>query len=269
MFQKNVDYKPYKGTNAWRKITIGTWPYAGDPSIYGWVDIDATSISEVLRKYQEQGIKISPTTITAKAVAVAIASYPPVNGVVRLGRIYQRKSVDIFLQVAPDDSGENLSGITIRNCDQKTLAEINNEIKEKAGRIKAGDDREFEKVRKTMDMVPGWMMAKLLKFISFLQYGLNLWSPAMGSPRDGFGSAMVTSVGMLGLQRGLAPLVPYSRCPIVITVGKIEQKAVVKNGKIEIGEVLPICATMDHRLIDGVGAAKIFKAFSKYLENPY
>ena len=265
----NVDYKPYKGTNAWRKITIGTWPYLGDPSIYGWVDIDANGVIETLKHYQDQNIKLSPTTITAKAVSVAIASYHPVNGVVRLGRIYQRKSVDVFLQVAPDGTGENLSGITIRDCDKKSLLEIHNEIKEKAGRIKAGDDREFEKVRKTMDLIPGWMMSTFLKFISFLQYGLNFWSPLMGSPRDGFGSAMVTSVGMLGLQRGFAPLVPYSRCPIVITVGKIEQKPIVKNGKIEVGEILPICATMDHRLIDGVGASKIFKAFSQYLEKPY
>lgn len=269
MFFKNVNYKPYKPTNAWRKITIGTWPYAGDPSIYGWVDIDATGIIATLKHHEEQGMKISPTTIAAKAVAMAIAAFPPVNGVVRFGRIYHRKSVDIFLQVAPDGTGDNLSGITIRDCDKKSLAEINNEIKEKAGRIKAGDDKEFEKVKKTMDMMPGWLMATLLKFMSHILYGLNIWSPLLGSPRDGFGSAMVTSVGMLGLQRGFAPLVPYSRCPIVITVGKIEHKAVVKNGKIEVGEILPICATMDHRLIDGVGASKIFKAFSEYLEKPH
>ena len=266
---KNVDYKPYKRTNAWRKITIGTWPNTGDPSIYGWVDVNADSINETLKHYKEQNIKISLTTITAKAVAVAIASYPPVNSVVRLGRIYERKSVDIFLQVAPDDTGENLSGITVRNCDKKSLLEIHNEIKEKAGRIKSGSDKEFEKVRKTMDFIPGVMMSGFLNFMSFLLYGLNFWSPILGSPRDGFGSAMVTSVGMLGLQRGFAPLVPYSRCPIVITIGKIEQKPVIKDGKIEIGDILPICATMDHRLIDGVGASKIFKAFSQYLEKPY
>ena len=56
---------------------------------------------------------------------------------------------------------------------------------------------------------------------------------------------------------------------MIITIGKLEDKAVVKNGTLQIAEVLPVCATMDHRLVDGVGASKLMKAIQEYFENPY
>ena len=173
------------------------------------------------------------------------------------------------MQVAPDDSGENLSGFVVRNCNNKSLEEIAQEIRESAGRIKSGNDEDFEKIKKSMKMMPGWAVRPILKFIGFLNYGLNWWIPALGNPQDGFGSAMVTSVGMLGLQRGFAPLFPNSRCPFLVAVGKIEEAPVVKNGEVVVGKILPVCVTLDHRLIDGVGASKMFKAVLEYFEKPY
>ena len=86
---------------------------------------------------------------------------------------------------------------------------------------------------------------------------------------NSFGSAMVTSVGMLGIQRGFAPLLPYVQCPMIVTIGRLEEKPIAKNGTVQVVEVLPVCATMDHRLVDGVGASKLMKALQQYFENPH
>lgn len=252
----------------WRKLAISTWRTSEEASFYGWIDIDAAGIREVNERFMEQGKRISPTAIAAKAVAVAIAGYPKVNGVIRFGRIYQRKTVDIFFQVAPDDSGDTLSGIVIRDCNNKTLEEIHEEIKQRVTRIRGGQD-DFSAFGDFMRYLPGFVVGWLQSLASFISYQLNLWSPLLGLPKDAFGSAMVTSVGMLGIQRGFAPLLPYVECPMIITIGKLEDKAVVKNGTLQIAEVLPVCATMDHRLVDGVGASKLMKAIQEYFENPY
>ena len=268
MFRKNIQLKPYTGMSAWRKVALATWRNSEEASVYGWVDFDSSGIRKVMDRFKADGKSLSPTTIAAKGLATAIASYPRVNSVIRFGRIYERRDVDIFLQVAPDDTGENLSGMVVRQCDQKSLEEISEEIRAKASNIKSGKKDDFAKVTKTLSMSPTFLIGWILRFLKFTSYTLNMWFPMLGAPRDAFGSGMVTSLGMMGIQRGLAPLLPFYPCPIIIAIGKLEEKAVAVNGEVVVQEVLPLCATFDHRLVDGVGAAKMFKALSEYMANP-
>lgn len=271
MFKTNVLLKPYRPINTWRKIAQGTWRSAKDPSIYGMVDIDATAMLKVIEEYKKNNIKLTPTTLVVRAIAEGIAAHPQINGVLRFGRIYERQNIDIFLQVSAADSSddENLSGLIIRQCDQKTLEMIAHEVQNKAQEIKSGNDEEYKKVKSSMALLPGFLVAPLLDFLSFFLYGLNIWSPLIGSPRDSFGSAMVTSVGSLGIEYGFAPLTPYSRCPILVAVGKIKDKPVVENGQVVIRPMMPLCVTLDHRLIDGYGASKMLKKLLAYFEHPF
>ena len=267
--QKNIRLKPYKEAGVWRKLSVATWDDADEACFYGWVDFDAAGINKTLENFRAQGKKLSVTTIAAKGLAVAISAYPKVNGLLRFGRIYNRETIDIFLQVAPDADSDELTGIVIRECDRKSLEEINDEIKIRTGRIKKEGEDEFKTIGTLTKWFPPFALRMMLKLAAFINYDLNLWASWMGTPRDAFGSAMVTSVGMLGIQRGLAPLMPHSRCPVIITIGRLEEKPVVKDGKVVVAEVLPLSATMDHRLIDGVGASKMFKALTEYLKEPY
>jgi len=269
MFQKNVEFLPIKKLSAWRKIAIGTWTRSGDPSIYAIIEIDARPILDTMQTLRAKGVKMTPTVITAKAMAIAIRSFPKINSVLRWGRLYQRKDINIFLQVAADSEGENLTGIVVNKCDEKSLAEIAEEIKSRSSKIKDGDDAEFKKVKNNIALVPGIFMACLLKIMGFILYNLNIWSPLLGTPRDSFGSVMVTSVGMMGIEHAFAPLVPYSRCPVLLAVGEITEKVIVENGQMIICPILPLSATVDHRVVDGLACSKLLKSLKKYLEAPF
>ena len=107
-----------------------------------------------------------------------------------------------------------------------------------------------------------------MDFTSFVMNSLNLWTPLLGVPRDPFGSAMVTSIGSLGLEIGFVPLVPYSRIPLLIAVGAMSEKPVVRNGVIQIGKMLPLCATFDHRIIDGAHASHMVRTIKQIFANP-
>lgn len=269
MFKPNVQFKGPIKMNVWRKVAIATWATTKDPTIYGFVDIDATPLLKTIEDYKSRGIRLTPTVIMAKALATGITRYPSFNTVLRFGKLYERKTIDIFLQVsAPEDGEENLSGAIIRDVNNKSLELIMTELQAKAEKIRAGNDPEFQKIKKDLGSIPSWVIGKFLNFVSFFNYGLNLWTPLMGTPRDSLGSAMITSVGGMGIEFGFAPLVPYSRCPMVMTVGKITEKAVVENGQIVIKSMLPISASMDHRQVDGFGGSKMFNAMLDYLKNP-
>ncbi|GAC1522969.1 MAG: hypothetical protein NVS3B10_23070 [Polyangiales bacterium] len=79
---------------------------------------------------------------------------------------------------------------------------------------------------------------------------------------------MVTSVGSFGLSMGLPPLVPFSRCPSLVLVGEVHDKAVVADGAVVVRPVLPIGVTFDHRILDGYQAGVMAKAFRQIMERP-
>ena len=116
--------------------------------------------------------------------------------------------------------------------------------------------------------MPGFMAKYLLKVISFIMYTLNIWSPILGTPRDSFGSMMITSVGSLGLDEGFPALVPFSRIPFLMAVCAIREKPIVKNNQIVIGKTIKLCATFDHRFIDGMHASHMVKTLREIFENP-
>jgi pyruvate dehydrogenase E2 component (dihydrolipoamide acetyltransferase) len=79
---------------------------------------------------------------------------------------------------------------------------------------------------------------------------------------------MITNVGSFGLTTGSAPLLPFSRCPIVVLLGEVHDRAVVRDGVVVARPILPIGVTFDHRLLDGYQAGKMASRFTALLEHP-
>jgi pyruvate dehydrogenase E2 component (dihydrolipoamide acetyltransferase) len=55
----------------------------------------------------------------------------------------------------------------------------------------------------------------------------------------------------------------------ILTVGKVEEKAVVRNGQMVIRRIMREGLSVDHRIIDGAVAAQFLQSLKKKLENPY
>jgi pyruvate dehydrogenase E2 component (dihydrolipoamide acetyltransferase) len=55
----------------------------------------------------------------------------------------------------------------------------------------------------------------------------------------------------------------------ILTVGKVEEKPVVRNGQMVIRRTMREGLSVDHRIIDGAVAAQFLQSLKKKLENPY
>jgi len=185
-----------------------------------------------------------------------------------MGRLYPRKAVDIFFQVATDMKGIDLSGVTIRDAEKKTVLEIAKEMQDAVTQVRFDGDPTYKKSKNIMGSLPTFLVGCLLDLFGFLLYGLNIWSPIFGTPRDAFGSMMITNVGTLGLGLSFAPLVAYSRVPALISLSTIEEKPVVKEGNIVIAPILQIGITVDHRVIDGAHGGNMVRTLRTYFEDP-
>jgi len=263
-----------KDPSSFRKIAAAAWPHPSDPTIFGQLDIRAEALEAWLLAVRDRtGTRVTVTHAVARAVALSLRDHPSLNGMIRRSSIYLRDRVDVFLQVAiPPADGDlgkaDLSGALIRGAEGKPIDTIATELRGRAAAIRANEDEEFKKTKGTLGIVPGFLLRPLLRFVDWVQYGLNLSLKWAGLAKDPFGSAMVTSLGMLGVRTAFAPIFPMAHTPLLVLVGAVSEEPVVEDGELAVGRMLRITASMDHRMIDGWQASKLAVTLRGYLEEP-
>lgn len=269
----NIELTPLTGMSSFRRLAVGQWQTAYDPSIYGSMDLRMEKALEYIEAFRAHtGKRITVTHLVTKAMAEALRRCPEANAILRWNRIYLRKNIDLsILVVQPDEAtGKvDLAAAKIVNADQRSLYELTVEVEQQVARVRQRKDKAMEQGKKTAGMIPLLCMNAFLKFAAFLSYTLNLDLSFAGVPKDPFGSATITNIGSLGLDTGFVPLVPYTRVPIFLAPGAIRDTPVVDNGQIVPGKVMRLCATLDHRFIDGYHASVMSKVMHDYLENPF
>lgn len=254
--------------HGWRKIAGATWRGPRDPQIYGDLEVDAGSLQEYLRVVRERtGVHVTSTHLVTRAVAYALREVPEANGTLRLHRFYPHSTVDVFVIVALDE-GRDLSGVKIRAADTKSVVDIARELAARAERLRAGTDPDLGRTKGLLDALPGPVLQAGLRLVDFVTGTLGVDLPRLGLPRQAFGAAMVSSVGMLGLQHAYSALSPYYRVPLVLLVGEITAQPVVVAGRVGARPVLGLTATLDHRYVDAYQASRIAAAVRRYLEHP-
>ena len=55
----------------------------------------------------------------------------------------------------------------------------------------------------------------------------------------------------------------------ILSVGKVEERPVVRNGQVAVRRMMKDGLSVDHRIIDGAVAAQFLQSLKKKLENPY
>ena len=263
-----LPFKPVEKLSNWRRIALHTWPAPRDPTVYSTLQIDMTQGLRFLERVRaESGTHVTVTHLVAKAIGNALGRYPETNAIIRGRWIYQRESVDVFVQVSTDD-GEDLSGTKVTRVDEKSLVEVARELQQRAERIRAHRDPELETTKRMLDGLPHWLLGWMLKLTEFATHGLGLNLSRFGIKPDPFGTAMVSNVGTFGIDWALAPLVPFSRCPIVLLVGTVQPRPLVVAGEVVARPVLIVGTTFDHRLLDGAQAGRLAKVVTEILSDP-
>jgi pyruvate dehydrogenase E2 component (dihydrolipoamide acetyltransferase) len=80
------------------------------------------------------------------------------------------------------------------------------------------------------------------------------------------GTSSVSNLGMYGIKDFTAVINPPQST--ILAVGAGEERAVVRNGKIEAAHVMSVTLSCDHRSVDGALGAVLIGAFKALIENP-
>jgi pyruvate/2-oxoglutarate dehydrogenase complex dihydrolipoamide acyltransferase (E2) component len=258
--------------STFRRLALGTWRTAYDPTVYGSVTLRVDAALAYIDAFRrETGRRLTISHMMARAIAAVLERVPEANAILRRGRIYRRRDIGVFFQVVLEDpkTGKiDLSGATIHDPQRKSLVEICDELDGHFEKVRRFDGH-LAQMRRLLARIPQRAIAALLELTSFASYTLNLDLEWAGVPRDAFGSVMITNVGSLGLDEAYAPLVPYTRVPLVVALGAIREVPVARDNQIGIEHVMKVCATLDHRLLDGAHAAAMGRILRAWIEEPF
>ncbi|MEM3085701.1 MAG: 2-oxo acid dehydrogenase subunit E2 [Halobacteria archaeon] len=251
----------------WRKIATAVWGWPRDPQIYGRLRLEATPLQGAIEAIRVRtGVHVTLTHLVVRGLALALKEVPSMNTRLAWGRFHPRSGVDIFVIVSTG-GGSDLSGVAVRGADRKPAADIARELE---GRVKAAREGggDLDRSKRFMAALPPWLLGLFLRLFTFLSNHLNLDLRSLGMPRDPFGSALVTNVGVFGVPEGFAPLAPLYRVPLILLVGDIQPKPWVVGDRVEVRSSVTITATIDHRWADGHAIAAMARAFCAYMADP-
>lgn len=269
----NLDLTLKKDLSTFRRIAIGSWRTTFDPSVYGTMEIRMDKALEYIEAFRAaSGKRLTITHMVAKAIASALAACPDANAILRFNRIYLRNGISTSLLVVLTDEGSDrvdLSAVNIQDIDKKSIEAIVDEVEERLELVRSRKDPQLEKGRSIFKRMPLFLMNRILDALAFVIFTLNLDPKWVGLPRDPFGSVVISNVGSLALDIAYVPLVPYTRVPIFVAIGTVQERPVVEDGQIVVGHVMNVCATFDHRFIDGFHASVMARTLHRMLEDPF
>jgi len=259
-----------KVRSSWRRLALHSWGSPADPSIYALLDIDVTqALAWIAAARDVSGAHVTVTHLVGVAAARALRERPDVNAIVRRGTgLWTRDAVDVFFMVARD-GGEDLLGAKVEHADAKDPVAVARELERHVRVVRAHRAGALDRTNALLERLPGLLVGPAMKLTEALLYDLGLDLRRFGLPDDPFGSVMVTNVGMFGLPVALAPLVPFARTPVMITVGEIGDTPVAVEGRAVVRPVMTLGVTLDHRVLDGAQGGQLARAFRAVLEDPW
>ncbi len=81
------------------------------------------------------------------------------------------------------------------------------------------------------------------------------------------GTFTLTNIGSIG-GTNMVPMINHPECAI-LGMARAAQKPVVRNGNIEVGLIMPLALSFDHRIADGAEAAYFVQHIVKRLQEPF
>ena len=76
----------------------------------------------------------------------------------------------------------------------------------------------------------------------------------------------ISNLGMFGIESFTSIINPPNS--VILSVGAIIQKPVVKEGEIVVGNTMKLTLACDHRVVDGLTGSKFLQALKPLIENP-
>ncbi len=219
--------------------------------VHALVELD---VSEPKRRIEDADPRVSWTGFVIATVARAVAAHPEVNARKAGNQILTFDRVDIGATVERHWQGRTvLDIVVVPEADLRTCAQIT----EMLHQAKYGPGQPHRPRGLTAQLVrlPGPLRRTAVRVAGTRPGVAATFGPAVG----------VTSIGMFSSGWGWA--IPLAPLTLILTVGGVVDRPVVRDGLVVVRPLLPITLSFEHAVIDGAPAARFTETLRSLVES--
>jgi pyruvate/2-oxoglutarate dehydrogenase complex dihydrolipoamide acyltransferase (E2) component len=195
---------------------------------------------------------VSWTGFVIASVGRAVARHPEVNARRAGSRIVQLDRMDVGATVERHADGEVvLDAVAIRSADTASCTQVTDQLR----RVKTATSsptRSGWGARVTR--LPGPVRRTVFRVAGTRPRIAATYGPPVG----------VTSIGMFSQGWGWA--VPIPPLTVIVTVGGVADRAVVRDGQVVVRPQLPLTVSFDHAVVDGAPATRFVETLRELIE---
>lgn len=238
--------------------------------VYWDVSVRAKGMMEFCRRMSsEYGMKVTPFMLVLHSLYKTFTVYPRANRFAKGGHIYQRNSIWFSFSVKKEWT--NKATVSLVKKEFKKGFTLKDTVEAAKDKIAEGRDKkrmdEGEREARSYLWIPsiviklGYPIYRMLEENGFVSRKTVLKSPL-------YSSAFFANVGSFDLSSGYHHLYEIGNTSVLMVVGRMEDRAVVEDGKVVACPVLPVKGAVDERMEDGFYLGKALKYFTDQLEHP-
>ncbi len=231
-----------------RKLAVATWTRPTEGLILG----PTPARGGALAAFAAAGVIVLPAGVPPPG-----GRAPPraegLNGRLVVGRFVPHRGADLAVR-APEAGGMRTR--LLRGVDRLSPAGV----------------AEARTSAPSVDL-PAWILAlpafvarPLLALLGFVTGGLG--RSALGVPAHPHGGAMLTVVQGAHLDEAWAPPPPFAAPSVHVLVLPVREEPVAIDGQVVVRRQLTLCATVDHRFLDGFEGGALATLLRELLADP-
>lgn len=191
-------------------------------------EVDVTKVLQTVQEHkrdflEKNGVKLTITAFVARAIAKALQTYPLLNSSLDQDTIVVKRFVNLGVAVSVD---QGVMVPVIKNCQEKSLREIAQNIAELAEKTRTG---------------------------------------TLSPDEIKDGSITMTNFGMTGVMIGV-PIIRYPEVAIVGLGAITKKVMAMADDSIAIRSVMMVSLTFDHRVLDGIYGCGFLNELKKRIE---
>lgn len=258
-------FSKVRDPSSFHRLACAMWDSPRNPQIFGSMDVEMSKCLKFMDTYNKKHReKITITHVVVRALALAYKKFPELNIKAERNRLYRRNSIDITVLVTAEGGGE-LSAIKINDADKLTLAEIARKIRRGARNVRKDKGPDFQESKNIIKKLSIPILRGVIMLMGWLVNKKQMHFPGLGFPQDPFGTAILTSVGMFGVENAFAPLPSLSRSNAALLITEVKKRPWVEGEKLVVRPILKLCGTFDHRVFTGHQASMISSEMKEIL----
>lgn len=261
----------------WRRLAALFFGSPRNPAITTTVELDVEAVLAYCKASRRPGVALRPIHFIAMAATRAIADdVPELNGYVRRGRVVPKREISLIV-TALFPGADDLIQLRIPTADQLDATGV-------AARMHAEMQRHRTSARKG-ENPPEYMLARLPWLLRRPLYGtlhtlthrfgIRLPNPDLAP--ESLGSLILSDLSrftdhvhpaeaLMCSHHG--PLMPAGHAAVYLAMSSPRAIPTVLGDEIVARMRLPLCATFDHRVIDGLHVGRFLESVARRLQDP-